>query len=351
MGHYTHPSAETQAIKEIIYDMNFTTIAQIALGSICYYASALVSGWPTPIGIVFSISEIIILMASFFVGASTVIWAIYILFSLLLKVWRRDQAFETISVASCLMALVSLSVFVSSLSAALLWLARAKIFGTGMGMPVHYAIMTSNRYAAFSSLAFMVFLFITMTLKQRVTGVVLSLATFTLVSGIGLNSMNSQKMKNNTDYYRDKIEFAATALLMGISPADPEASSVWPGVNTDWYWPTELPKTAAYLRDAGISYAQGLPSLGQGRFSNWPTTMIAGYEMQPVAEKPNICRLSGKGTPFNTKSLFAAQRIFPVTIESGEVVGYALHEGSTVMGHVFCQDGVNSKLLFISAQN
>lgn len=351
IAHYTQPGAETHAIKGIITGINFTAIWQIALGAICYYASALVGGWPMQMGFGFGMSEMTAFAVGFGVCASTVIWALYILFSLLLKVWRGDMTFEANAAASCLLALVSLSVFVSSLADSLLWMAREKIFGAAMGMPVHYAVLTSNRYAAFSCLAFMIVLFIAMIMKHRVVGSVLALVTFAVIGGIGLNSLNSQKMQSNTNYYRDHPNFAATALLMGMSPADPEANAVWPGVDKDWYWPTELPKTVAYLRDAGISYAQGLPSLGQGRLSNWPTTMIAGYETQPVAEKPEVCRLSGNATPFDTQSLLAPQRFFPVTVGSGEVVGYALHEGTAVKGHILCADGNNKQPLFLSAQD
>jgi hypothetical protein len=351
IAHYTHPGAETHAMKGIITGANFTAIGDIALGAICYYASALVGGWPMQIGFGFGLSEITAFAIGFIVCVSTVTWAIYILLSLLLKVWRREMTLEANAAASCLLALVSLSVFASSLADSLLWMARAQIFGPAMGMPVHYAVLTSNRYAAFSSLAFMIFLFIAMTTKRRFAGVVLSLATFAIVGGVGLNSLNSQKMQNNTNYYRDQPEFAATALLMGMSPADPEASAVWPGVDKDWYWPTELPKTTAYLRSADISYAHGLPLLGQGRVSSWPTTMIAGYETQPVAEKPEVCRLNGNATEFDTKSLVAPQRVFPITVGSGEVVGYALHEGHLVKGHILCIEGNNKQLLFLSAQD
>jgi hypothetical protein len=79
---------------------------------------------------------------------------------------------------------------------------------------------------------------------------------------------------------RPQLENAATALLMGMSPADPEASAVWPGVGADWYWPTELPKVTDYLEAAQLSYAYKMPLLGQ--FSGDRTMRFLDYDVQSV---------------------------------------------------------------------
>lgn len=341
--------AETLTMKAIIYGMNFATLARIAVGSVFYYATTIMQGWPMPLGFGFGISEITLFAISLFIYLTTAVWSAYILLSLLVRTWRNNHRYDGYQIASCLMALVILSVVVSSLSAALLWVARTKIFGAAMAMPAHFAVLTSDRYQAYSGLAFLVFLFIAMTLKQRVIGTVASLVVFSIVGYTGFNSTKGQKLANEKNYYRDGLEYAATALLMGMSPIDPDASAVWPGVAADWYWPTELPKTAQYLRDSNLSYAWGLPRLGQGRLSTWRTTMIAGYETPPVAEHHDICRLNGNATPISTDSWYAPQRFFVVTVGSGEVVGYALHEGSVVKGHVLCAAVDNKQALYVSA--
>ena len=348
--HYFQPSAESQGIKELIIHMDLITIERIALGVACYYGSGLVAGWPIPIGLGFGTSEVSLITIGFIVGLFTVTWALYTLISLFINVLQRSCAHKTIEVASCLMALLSLSVFASSLAAALLWIVRGKIFGAAMGMSVHYAVLTSSRYAAFASLALIICLFIVMITKWRTIGSVLSVIIFILITSVGLNSMNKQKIQSYIDV-RNKLDFAATALLMGMSPADSEANAVWPGVEVDWYWPTQLPKVVTYLNEVKISYAHGLPSLGWGRLSTWPTTIIAESKVQSVTGKSNICRLDGKAMPFSTKSLFAPQRIYPISIESGEVVGYALHEGNMIEGHVICDVDNNKRLLFLSDQN
>ena len=339
-AYYSHSSP----IRGAIHQIRFAAIGEIALGSVCYYASALASGWPAAIGFGFGISEIAILALGFIVGASTVAWAIYVLSSLWLQVRQQALMLESSTIASCLMALISLSVFGSSLSAALLWLARAK---HDLGMPIHYAVLTSNRYAAFASLAFMVFLFIAMTMKQRVVATILSLMTFLIVTGIALNSMSNEKMQNIIGYYRDRPELAATALLMGTAPTDPEASAVFPDAGPDPAWP----ETALYLRDKGISYTHGMPALGERHITDLPTTPITDYQTQPVAEKPAICRLNGNAAPLPPKSLIAPQRFFIVTIESGEIIGYALHVERDVKGHVLCAHVDKQQQLFISAQD
>ena len=348
---YMHPSAETDAIKVIFNELNITTIAKIGLGSISYYSTALVGGWPTAPDFTFNSSKVVMLLIGFIVCATTVCWSTLTMFRLLSKVWRRDENFELNEFPACLMALVSIWVFVSSLSAALLWIARSKIFGAAMGMPVHYAVLTSNRYAAFSSLAFMVFLFIAMKAKNRLLGSILSSFALVIVVVVGLNSFSDQKMRDNLNYYRNANELAATAFLMGISPADHEGSAVWPGVDKDWYWAAELPKVVAYLKANNLSYANGLPLLGQGVISSWPTTIIASYEVHVVAEKPQICLLNGNATIFRSDGTFLPQRFFTVSNASGKIIGYALHPGNDVNGHIFCDESQNHQQLFLSRSN
>jgi hypothetical protein len=347
IARYTKPSAESQYMKAILSHLQFGNIEQFVIGSISYYATAFREGWPLPLQMGFSPSMIALFALGAVVGASTVAWAAWVLIAQFLKIVRRDYSCGPKDVASCLMALVSLWVFISSVSAALLWMARSMIFGSAMGMPVHYAILTSGRYAAFSSLAVVVFLYMLLTVKRRDWGTDLSVATLVVTVLVGANSLNSRKTAEHMDYYKNGIDNAATALLMGMSPTDPEASAVWPGVSADWFWPKELPKVVSYLRSANLSYAHDLPQLGATVTA--PKTAIAGYKTQPVAEKPAICRVTGSATPFH-KSIFAPQQFFPVMTGGGQVIGFVMHEGNEVKGHVLCQAG-GQQPLFLSAVN
>jgi hypothetical protein len=346
IARYTKPGAETEQIKAILGHFQFGHLEQLVMGSISYYATAFREGWPVPLEMGFGPSMLALYALGAVFAGATVVWAAWVLIAQFFKIVRRDYSCAPSDVASCLMALVSLWVFLSSLSAALLWMARARIFGPGMGMPIHFAVLTSGRYAAFSSLAVVVFLYMVLNLKRRGWVVDLSVAALILTVLIGASSLTSEKMAARTDYYRNGLDNAATALLLGMTPTDPEASAVWPGVAADWYWPTELPKVEAYLHSANLSYAHGLPQLGQTLTAQ--KTAIAGYQTQPVAEKPDVCRLTGSAPPFH-KSVFAPQQFFPVLASGGQVVGFALHEGGEVKGHVLCRTSVGRQPLFLSA--
>jgi hypothetical protein len=156
---------------------------------------------------------------------------------------------------------LSLLVCASSLSVAVLWIGRARIFGSSLGMPPHFAVLTSSRYAAFSSAALMVLLFMVMNMKRRGLALSIGGALFTLCAGsAGIAIVCTNRVR---PYGIEQMEVAATGLLMGMSPVDNETVVVWPGVHDDSYWPNELRRTAAYIRSAGISYAYRMPLLGQ----------------------------------------------------------------------------------------
>jgi hypothetical protein len=345
IGHYLKPSAETEVIGTLLHERSAAVLGEIVYGTICYYGSALTMGWFHPANVVFGASEISMLVIAFAVCVTTVIWAIYVLVSIFVKTNRGVQEFEPRTCASCIMALLSLFVFASSVSAALLWVARARIFGAALGMPAHFAVLTSNRYASFASIAFAVWLYILYGLRRNRLATALALATFVIVAGCGFNSVI------HPDRYvdREKLEQAATALLMGMSPADDEASAVWPGVRSDWYWPTELPKTVAYLQAGGFSYAYHLPTLGQ--FAGTRTVKIYDYTAQPVLQRKEVCRIWGSMASFETPNLIAPQRFFPISTTRGEVVGYAVRTGTAIVGHLSCVAAYDHAPLFLSERN
>ena len=345
VGHYIKPSAETAALASLLRGLSSATISEVAKGTVCYYASALTMGWPNPARVTFGASETTLLSIAFVVCVVTVSWALYVLISILLGAIRGVLTSDVRTCASCIMALLSLFVFASAVSAALLWVARARIFGAALGMPAHFAVLTSNRYAAFAGVAFVVFLYILQSARRYHLGTVISLVTFAVVAGCGFIAV----VRPERFVSRDQLEDAATALLMGMSPADDEASAVWPGVRADWYWPTELRKTVAYLQAGGISYAYRMPALGQ--FAGWPTVKIYEYALQPVAQGGGICRVTGSMASFETQNLIAPRRFFPIITTPGEVVGYAVRTGSTVNGHLTCGSAVNHPPLFLSERN
>lgn len=342
--HYFPPlSGEGPVIVQLMSQLDFAMFMQFILGVISYYSTALLpwlSSWGGETQ--FTITKIIYFVFIAIVCISTVIWAICTLISLLIKTWQGKQTFESKLIPACLMSLISLFVFISGLSASILWIARNKLGVDGIQSSQY--VLLSSRYAVFSSLALIVFFFILMNMKRRIVGMIVSLITFIIIGGIYLNSISTQQMTIKISR-RDNLEFAATALLMGIDPAAPEATAIWPGVSTDWYWPTQLFKTVEYLHDTRISYAYKLPLLGQ--ISQWPKAAILNYTIEPVNEKPKICRLNG--TTFNLKNSFwVPQRFFPITLQNGEVVGYGLHTGNIVKGYMFCSAGNTKQLLFLS---
>jgi hypothetical protein len=349
IDHYFHPSTESQTLKAMLSGMDLMTAGRIAFGTIVYYTTAFVAGWITPIGDGFGASELAVYAISFVVGAVTIIWAAIILLKLFWQTVKRQQNSEAYDVASCLFALISVWVFISAVSSSLLWVARGRILGASLGSSVHAAILGSTRYAAFSTLAFVIILFLALKMKRRVAGTILSLTVFVLMVAVGLNSMQERRLNERYFAQRNALEVAGTALLMGMHPADPEASAVWPGVIEDWYWPTELVKTADYVRSSGISYAFDMPSLGDvmARYS----IAITDYGIVPVAQNPAICRLSGHAAPPKSQSFIAPQRFFAITDAQRRVVGFAWHQGTALVGHVLCTSADMGQPLSLSSKN
>jgi hypothetical protein len=72
----------------ILHNLNVPTVLEIIHGAICYYATPLVWGWPTDMHISYGVSEIVLLVIGFFIGASTVVWGLFTLFSIILKIRR-----------------------------------------------------------------------------------------------------------------------------------------------------------------------------------------------------------------------------------------------------------------------
>ncbi len=268
-------------------------------------------------------------------------WALWFLVITTVRVYRGDHL-DAGDCAGLLIALLSLFVFASAVSAALLWVARAAIFGAALEMPAHFAVLAANRYAAFAGVAFVVLLYIVSRLRWRRVSIFLSLVIFVLAAATGLNSV----FQSERYIQRDPMEKAATALLVGMSPASDEASAVWPGVARDWYWPSELPRTAAYLRAEGLSYAYRMPALGQS-FA-WPSEKVYGYAVEPVPQSATLCRLTGSMTSLERTSLLAPQRFFPITTARGEVVGFAVRKGAAVNGHLNCSAAADHASLFLS---
>lgn len=348
VNHYFFATAESKNIKAILDGMNIVTIGQLGLGTICYYASSVVAGWPTPTAMQLGVSEILQVLVGFVVLACTVIWSGIVLSKTFMKSFRGNPVWTRLEAVSCLMALISLWVFVSGAAAALLWVARAKIAQpAGLGMPVHYMVLTSSRYAAFAELSFMVFMFILMTMRNKKFGQVLSLISFAVIAGLGYYSSMENIYQDRYVAQRNRIEGAATAILMGINPAAPEAEQVWPGVHVDWYWPTELPKVAAFLRSHNMSYAHDLPVLGQKMST--VSAPINTDATSPVAGSPEVCRIAGNADLQFSQSLIAPRRFFPITDSNHVVVGFALYVGNHVAGHALCKAVADHQPVNLSA--
>lgn len=341
MGHYVKPNAEFLTVGSLLREHSPGTLSEVAIGTVYYYGSELMAGWPHPVHFKMGGPELLLFLIGLSVCAVTVGWAIYTVISISLLAVRTGPIADVRACTSCIMALLSLFVFASAVSASLLWVARARIFGGALGMPAHFAVLTSNRYAAFASVAFVVFLYILQVPIRSRLALIASLATFSVTALCGLNAA----LRFDPYVDRVRLERAATALLMGMSPADNEASAVWPGVKSDWYWPGELPKTATYLQTGGFAYAYHMPALGQ--FLGGRSVKIYEYSSEPVPENGNVCRLAGRLASFERMSLFAPQRFFAVTKLRGEVVGYAVRNATAVNGYLNCA-AAHEPALFLS---
>lgn len=330
---YTAASAETDALKKILGAFNFDVFVQTIVGASSYYASVFVAGWPYALTPNFDTSEIFITGLGFILMSITTTWAVYILICQFAYSCRNQTHPNPNSFGSLLMALIAISISLSAISASLLWLARAEIFGPAMGVPAHFATLTSSRYAAFSGLALIVLFYIIATAKRRRVGGYIAGALFLFVAAFAINSINSQKMSEYISA-RDKIENSATALMLGMSPADREGNAVFPGVENDWHWPKQLPKVVTYLRIHGLSFAYMQPALGTR--STGEKMPIVNLSIENVIERPEFCKLTG--TRIRPVTLLAEppQRFKAITNEDDIVVGYASLADKTLNGHIIC---------------
>ena len=345
MAHYPPPLGEENAIRALIQDMDWTTLARIAAGAAAYYATPLVEGWWAPLTPAWDASSLLVTAIGAVVGIVTTVWALAVLGGLFIGQWRRGRVLPAYTALRCLMALLSLWVLASALSAALLWLARARILGPAMG-PAHYNVLVSGRYAAFAGLAFVVLLFLAATMRRRRSGLVIAGAMFALVCGDAVHAGFRDRGQGYRTDERRALDLASTALLMGLPPTAPEARAVWPDAPNYAFWVGELPKIEAFLRAEGLSYAQGQPMLAQ--VVERPAAAVDAVTILPVADDARICRLHGTTAPFQARFTFAPRRVQAVTLASGIVVGYALRDGTMVEGHMLCVDASDHQALFVA---
>ena len=346
---FIHPSLETHALKSIIFNPSLETIINLAVGVSSYYATGFVSGWPLQLDAVIGRQEEYLLIIGFSVCLITVIWSLIHVYNMFIRHLRGDIKLNKHDVTACLMSVVSLFVFASSVSASLLWSARAIILGPGTS--IFYSVLGSTRYSAFSSLASLTLLYIVSNIKYKYLSVLLTVSLFVFYCYLGLNSSTGTHLQSFLSVYRDKPEIASAALLVGFNPTDPEGIAVWPGVSDDWFWPGELPRVVTFLNTSNLAYAHGLPLMGSGKVSSWPTTQIVDYVSEKTASKPNLCHISGLSTNFKSSSKLFPIRLHPISINSGIIVGFAVQNNDLTNGYIICQKNEFHPDLFISDVN
>lgn len=330
---YTSASAETEALKKILGAFSFEMLGQTVVGASAYYASVFVAGWPFTLTTGFGPSENFIIGLGFILMITTTTWSLCIVVRQFINSCQNKKSANPNGFGSLLMALIAISISLSAASASLLWLARAEIFGPAMGMPPHFAVLTSSRYAAFSGLSLIVFFYIISTLKNRKASGIAAGTLFVLVAALALNSMNEKRMSSYINV-RDNIESSATALMIGMSPADREGNAVFPGVENDWHWPNQLPKAVSYLRTHGLSFAYLQPALGAR--SAREQTPLTNLQIEPVTERPQFCRVIGTRVPPIDLITQPPQRFRAIIDEGDIVVGYASLANERLNGHMVC---------------
>ncbi len=321
---------EAIEVAAVLRNLDGETAGQLVLGAIAYYGAGLTPGWPTEVTLQRGPSISILWLVSSVLLAVSAIWSIIYLAFL----WRR-LSFEPRAVnpkdwMSSVVALLGIFTLASSFSASLLWVARARIFGSALGMPSHHAVLTSSRYAAFSALATIVVAYISVTIVPRKYRLLLTSVLFCFVVALGWNSL----LNRSRQVSLAPLEVASTAMLMGLSPVEPEASPVWPGVGGDAFWSARLPVLISNINAAGISYANGLPALGQRMHGR--TERVAHYTVGKAAPGRAICPLTGFSASFRGVFSLTPDRIFAVVNGSGEVIGYAARSGSRIEGYCHC---------------
>lgn len=233
--------------------------------------------------------------------------------------------------------LTGLFLLLSAAAAAVFWIVRTAAAGSP---PVHWMVLGSTRYTAYSTVAVVMLLGYAMTFRKSVWTTGIAVASVVLMVIALWPATHINKIYPGDD----DLNRAAAALSVGISPLHKEAEAVWPMAEKDWYWSTHLPKTIVQLRLEQKSAWKDIPPMGaivDGPLTPLPVALI---HVRTLDRLPQRCGLGATLPAVPSQS--SASAIVAIVSGSREVVGYAARmrrefEPNTrrIDGFVLCEAG------------
>ncbi len=237
------------------------------------------------------------------------------------------------------MAITGIFIILSAGAAVAFWVTR--IGGVDV-LAVKHTVMGSSRYASIAALAPVLligaYLNAPITMKYwRVLG--LAVMGVTLIASLASSLIEQRRFDLD-----DRLNFAATGLLVGLSPVLDEVELVWPGASNDAYWRDQLPRLVEYLRDSRKTIWRGGPPAGAKGGANYTPSQLNDIKLTPLTEPAAAgrCRLWGN-LPVSNRSLPTRSLIAPISDDNNTIVGYGVltrrtaHDADRVVeGYVYC---------------
>lgn len=237
------------------------------------------------------------------------------------------------------MAVTGIFVILSAGAAVAFWVTR---IGGIDALAVKHTVMGSSRYAAIAALAPV--LLIGAYLNAPITMKFWNVLGLTVMGLILVASLASSLIEQRRFDRDDKLNIAATGLLVGISPLSDEAEVVWPGARNDTYWRDKLPRLVEFLRDDHKTIWHGVPPVGAKGGADDSSYQLNDLKLTPLAEPTATgrCRLRGN-LPVLQRHLPTKSLIAPISDGNNTIVGYGVltrrtaHDADRVVeGYVYC---------------
>lgn len=310
-------AGEMAGVSQWIQQINLQSVINLLAASSAFYGVPLVPLFTDPA------YRWICVAGGMLVAVVTTLWALY--------VFVRFKRETSVTLG---LALLSLFVALSALSAALVWESRRVI---GVANDPLLAVLFTQRYAGAALLAYGIAVVPLLGAGPRFVKAGLVAVALLVAPLLASNVWTLRERAGITD----ALNQSATSLLVGAQITDPPGEFLWPAVSEDWFWPKALTATVAFMNERRIGYAYGLPKMGSRSVDLWRAP-LSSLRVQATTIA-TVCSVVGQIPAFERRDLLRRPHFLAVADASGVIVGaVAVPTGAwahAVTGYVRCENG------------